>query len=600
MRKARPASPPPRSPAYQPSVLAPARHATHTGMHARMQRMPARHPGLTSTHGAPDGERIIVVSNRGPVEHGFDADGAPVASRGAGGVVSGLLCALEDRPTTWISLAMTDADRAVASGGIPVRAPDELSELRLRLVDVPAERYRRYYEGISNHVLWFLHHYLLDGSGAWLGSKRTARDWRDGYCAVNDAVADAVLAELRAHPGAPVLFQDYHLYRAPERVRAACPDAQLAQFVHIPWPEARYWELLPEYMTRAIFGGLACNDVIGFQTERDAANFLDGALRFLDGAQLASHGSHGADGSDGAERGALRWQGRRILIHAYPIAVCANEVRAAAETPAACVACDALLDDLGLDDLHRLIVRVDRIDPTKNIVRGFRAYERLLEAHPEHRGRVTFLALLVRSRQTMAEYRACERQLRAAIERVNRRFGRPDWQPIVAIYGNHRARALACMRRYDVLLVNPLIDGMNLVAKEGGLVNARGGVVILSRTAGAYEQLSPYVLGIAPADLAATATALHTALTMPAGQRLALARGLRHFLQHDDAGTWLDAQLRDLRTVTHPAAPAKTPAHAAAVRPAPAHSSVERWQDARNLPSGLVSPDRAAPVAVSS
>ncbi len=559
-----------------------------------MQRLPARDAAL---NGASDGERIIVVSNRGPVEHSFGADGGPVAYRGAGGVVSGLLCALEERPTTWISLAMTDADRAVASGGVPARAPEEpeeLSQLQLRLVDVPAEPYRRYYEGTSNHVLWFLHHYLLEAVGVRLDSRRTARDWRDGYCAVNDAVAEAVLAELRIHPGAPVLFQDYHLYCAPQRVRAARPDAQLAQFIHIPWPEARYWELLPEYMTRAIFGGLACNDVIGFQTERDVANFLDGALRFLDGAQVGSYGS---------ERGALHWQGRRVLIHAYPIAVCASEVRTTAETPAACAACDALLDELGLDDLHRLIVRVDRIDPTKNIVRGFEAFEHLLEAHPEHRGRVTFLALLVRSRQTMAEYRACERQVRAAIERVNARFGRPDWQPIVAICGNDRARALACMRRYDVLLVNPLIDGMNLVAKEGGLVNARGGVVVLSRTAGAYEQLSPYVLGIAPADLAATTAALHAALTMPAEQRLALARGLRRFLQQDDARSWLDAQLRDLRTVAHPAVPTESPARTTAMKPMPAHPSVERRESpgARDLHRVLVPPpDLAPPLAVSS
>jgi trehalose 6-phosphate synthase len=505
-------------------------------------------------------QRILVVSNRGPIEHRLDVAGDPVEQRGCGGMVSGLLCALGERPVTWISLAMTEADRAVAAGRALMRTPDEpehdvdqLDQLELRLVDVPADRYRRHYEGISNHVLWFTQHYLLNPVSTRFHSKRTARDWRDGYQAVNDAMADAVIAELRAHPRAPVLFQDYHLYLAPARVRAACPDARLAQFVHIPWPEARYWELLPEYMTHAIFAGLAANDIIGLQTERDATNFVDGALRFLPGAVLLSARPHvGHVGHVGAE-GTLLWRGRRIRVRAYPIAVNADEVRASARTPEASASYALLYSRLHLDDLHRVILRVDRIDPTKNIALGFQAYERLLETHPEYRGRVTFVALLIPSRQSMPEYRAYERRVHAAIERVNRRFGDERWQPIVALCGNDRARALACMRRYDVLLVNPLIDGMNLVVKEGGLVNAHRGVVVLSRTAGAYEQLADFVLGIPPADLDATASALDAALTMPAAERAARSRRLRAFLQADGATHWLDAQLRDLRSVTRPA-----------------------------------------------
>jgi trehalose 6-phosphate synthase len=535
----------------QASIQAPIlRIESSVAREAQAQDARDAHVGHDAKHEA---DRLIIVSNRGPVEHCFGADGAPLAQRGPGGVVSGLLAALGDRPTTWISLAMTDADRVVAAGDQPTPAPRELGQLTLRLVDTPADRYRRYYEGISNHVLWFAQHYLLKPMSARLYSKRTARDWRD-YRAVNDAVAEATLAELRAHPGALALFQDYHLYLAPERVRAAQPNAQLAQFVHIPWPEARYWELLPEEMTRAIFRGLASNDVVGFQTERDAANFRDGALRFLEGAELSPCESPLIEGTRG-ECGMLRWQKRRILVRAYPIAVQPIEVRKSAATPEAGAFYDTLRGELGLDDLHRLIVRVDRVEPTKNIVRGFQAFERLLAAHQEHRGRVTFLALLVPSRQHMAEYRAYERRVRAAIERVNARFGRSGWQPIVAIWGNDRDRALACMRRYDVLLVNPLIDGMNLVVKEGGLVNARGGVVILSRAAGAYEQLADYVLGVAPADVAATAKALHTALTMPPEKRAARARDLRNFLREDDARLWLDAQLHDLRALTHPATP---------------------------------------------
>jgi trehalose 6-phosphate synthase len=497
---------------------------------------------------ARSSDRVLIVSNRGPVEHCFQEGGTPAIRPGCGGVVSGLLCALGERPTTWIALAMTDADRVVAARGRSVRLPEGLSHIDLRLVDVPAATYRRYYDGISNKVLWFTQHYLFPAaSGCPLG-KRVHDDWERGYRATNEAVAAAVLAELERTPEALVLFQDYHLYLAPARVRATRPNARLAQFIHIPWPEARCWEQLPNGMAHAIFEGLAANDIIGFQTPRDARNFLDGAPSFLPGARVVREEVDGAS--------VLLWQGRRILARAYPIAVTPREVRAQTRRPEAQAAYSALVDELRLDDLHRLIVRVDRVEPTKNIVRGFEAYERLLAQHPEHRGLVTFLALLVPSRQTMAAYRAYERQVRAAIARVNARFGTEQWQPIVAVFGNDRERALACMRRYDVLLVNPLIDGMNLVVKEGGLVNARGGVAILSRTAGAYAQLHAHVLGIAPTDVPATATALHTALTLPAEERAVRARGLRNLLQEEDARLWLGAQLDDLARRTSRAAAA--------------------------------------------
>jgi trehalose 6-phosphate synthase len=442
-------------------------------------------------------------------------------------------------PVTWIALAMTDADRAVARarGKAAIQGPDDLENIALRLVDVPEATYGRYYDGISNRLLWFAQHYLLQPTATRQFSERTRKDWEQGYRVVNEAVAVAVLAELEAKGTAtPVLFQDYHLYLAPERVRAARPDARLAHFIHIPWPESRYWELLPAEMVQAIFRGLAANDLIGFQTRRDAHNFLEGAQRFLDDAAPVRD-----------ERGdvvALDWQGRRVLVQAYPIAVTPDEVLASAEGEDAVAAANCLCEEI--DDRMKLIVRVDRVEPTKNIVRGFQAYERLLRDHAELRGNVTFLALLVPSRQGMREYRAYERQIRRQVERINARFGRPGWQPIVAIFGNQRARALACMGRYDVLLVNPVIDGMNLVVKEGALVNERDGVIVLSRTAGAFEQLGEHALGIPPLDVWATAEALTRALAMPADERRARADALKRILRAEDAHGWLAAQLADL------------------------------------------------------
>ncbi len=492
-----------------------------------------------------DERRLIVVSNRGPVEHRMGPDGQPEPQRGAGGVVSGLLCSMHDHPATWIALAMNAADREALrlAGDAPLPSPDGLDQITLRLVDVPEDAYRRHYDGISNKVLWFAQHYLLQPTDGHLFTRRTASDWKRGYVAVNDAVADAVIAELeRNGTDVPVLFQDYHLYLAPERVRERFPSAQLAHFVHIPWPDARYWEMFPEYITQAIFRGLAANDLLGFQTQRDARNFLEGAERFLEGAD--------ARWSLDDAPGTLLWRGRRILPRAYPIAVTPDEVQQGAHSREAVVEAVKLAEELRLRDDSKLIVRVDRVEPTKNIVRGFEAYERLLRAHRELHGAVTFLALLVPSRQSMAEYRSYEQQVRRVIDRVNARFGTPDWQPIVAVFDNNRPRALACMRRYDVLLVNPLIDGMNLVVKEGGLVNARAGVTVLSRTAGAYEQLSDYVLGVPPTDVQATAEALYQALMMSRRERSQRARGLREVLLDEDAALWLETQLRDLERLT--------------------------------------------------
>jgi len=261
-------------------------------------------------------QQIILVSNRGPIDYAFDEDEMPIAQPGAGGVVSGLVSAVGKRPATWIALAMNDADRAVARARGKATIPDapELANIALRLVDVPAATYERFYEGISNRILWFAQHYLLRPTSSTRFSARTRRDWEKGYRVVNEAIAEAVIEELASSgPSTPVFFQDYHLYLAPAIVRAACREALLEHFVHIPWPESRYWELLPDDMVREIFAGLAANDVVGFQTDRDARNFLEGAERFLEGVAVQQGPTGGS--------GVLLGQGRRVLVRAYPIAV---------------------------------------------------------------------------------------------------------------------------------------------------------------------------------------------------------------------------------------------------------------------------------------
>ncbi|HEX8732794.1 MAG TPA: trehalose-6-phosphate synthase [Ktedonobacterales bacterium] len=501
---------------------------------------------LSHSQRQDESQRIIIASNRGPMSYTRDPrTGRVVSHPGAGGVVSGLLSAAQDRPVTWVSVAMTDAERAIARGEERAAPLREWPNISLRLVATTADAYRRAYNGVSNKALWFIQHYLLQPTTRPL-SPHLMKNWEEGYKVVNEAVADAVIAELElAGDDTPVLFQDYHLYLAPRIVRERVVWARLAHFVHIPWPDARYWELAPEAMTRAIFEGLAANDIVGFQTERDARNFLDGAQRFLSESASVKAAS--------GEVGALLVDDRRVSVRVYPIAVSPDEVFAQADGHASRET-KRLLARARPTPSHQIILRVDRVEPTKNIVAGFQAYERLLQRRKRLRERVTFVALLVPSREGLAEYRSVMRETRKTIERINEKYGTATWQPIIAVFGNDRARALACMREYDALLVNPLLDGMNLVVKEGALLNQRAGVIVLSRTAGAYEQLGQYALGVPPIDIEAISDALEAALEMPARERRRRAAGLRAILERESAKTWLQAQIDDLT-----AAPVKRP-----------------------------------------
>ncbi len=523
-------------------------------------------------------QRLIFVTNRGPVEHAFGADGSFQAQRGAGGVVSGLLCAVQDRPVSWIALAMTDADRAVAEeiGKGTLDAPAGLTNVSARLVSVPAEMYQRYYDGFSNRILWFAHHGLLRPDTF---TAESHLDWAQGYRPVNKAVAQAVVDELNASgETTPVMFQDYHLYLAPEMVRARKPHARLQHFIHIPWPTVQEWSAVPVDYVHAIYRGLAANDVIGFQTQRDADHFLDGALRFLPGATILRRPDE------------IFWRGRRTQVRVYPIAVTPETITASAQAPEAQEQARQILRELGIGNhdqrtQRKLILRVDRLEPTKNIARGFEAYEWMLERAPHLHGRVSFLALLVPTREGLEEYQDYAEQVRMTIARINQRFGRPDWQPITAIYGNDHARALACMQEYDVLLVNPLADGMNLVVKEGGILNRRNGAIILSKTAGAYEQLASGVFGIEPRDVEATAQALYQALMLSEPQRAELADRVRAVLFAEDAGKWLNHQYADLLRYTAPRQ--EQPAHKLVSLPTQEHAKrvdEQRSSSAKTLP----------------
>jgi trehalose 6-phosphate synthase len=420
--------------------------------------------------------------------------------------------------------------------------------LHVRYVNVPADAYKMHYDTISNELLWFLQHYLWDPARAPTITRYEYDAWDHGYRRVNAAIANTVADEAQADTSARrrrvqrpdgsdaiVLLQDYHLYLAAARVRERLPRATVQQFIHIPWPAIRYWQFLPDYMVREIHEGLAANDVLGFQTEGDARNFLECARCFLPGSRVD------------LDHGRLLWRRHRLLAHAYPVTVDAEEIQRSLNSAAGRLASRELAPLLSDDG--QVIVRVDRLEPTKNIVRGFLAYATLLHRRPELHGNVRFLAFLVPSRQELALYRTYEREVRRVIQRINKEFGTSEWQPITAFFENNRARALVAMRRYDVLVVNPIMDGMNLVAKEGPLANTRDGVLILSRTAGAHTQLAEAVLSITATDIEETAEQLHEALLMSERERQQRAARAREIIAASTPTQWVLDQLRDAAAV---------------------------------------------------
>jgi trehalose 6-phosphate synthase len=477
--------------------------------------------------------RLIVVSNRGPVSYGRGPDGARTTLRGGGGLVTALRPLLARHDVTWIASAMSDEDRIVAaeSGGAFEDTTRDGSPFRVRLVAHDPAAYDGYYNVVANPMLWFVQHRLWGFARRPVVDERFHAAWRDGYEAVNRAFAEAVLAELDRQPGATVFFHDYHLYRAPRLVRDARPDALLAHFVHIPWSDSDTWTAVPAAVREAVHDGLLANDVVGFHTRRWARTFRRAARDVV--------------GAEGSRTGVLDYRGRTVRVTHHPIAIDPAEFTELAASERVRAAEDRLVAERP----ERLVLRVDRTDPSKNAVRGFTAFGLLLERHPEHRGRVGMLALLDPSRQDVPEYAEYLAAIEAEAAAVNERFGTDDWQPVDLRVADDFPQSVAAYKQFDVLLVNAVFDGMNLVAKEAPLVNVRDGVLVLSENAGAQEELGEWAVTVNPFDVDGQAEALHEALTLPTAERRRRAEAIRAHVREHDVARWIDAQLADLDAV---------------------------------------------------
>ena len=461
---------------------------------------------------------FVVVSNRGPFTLESGPGGSVEARPAAGGLAPSLSGALGEEGMApggralWVASALSEADRLHASSGAVATGQ---GSLELRTVAVSPELGRAAYDVISNGTMWFLHHGLFDRARR----PRFDRVWHeawDAYCQFNEAFADAIAEE--AAPGATVVVNDYHLALVGLYVAKRRPDVATAHFTHTPFCPPEDLAMLPDGPRLELMDSMASYGACGFHTAR----WRDAFLRCATASGVAPPATFVAPlGADAARLDEVG----------------ATEV------------CRSHLERLEAElDGRTLVLRSDRVELSKNLIRGFLAFDELLEASPEWRGRVVFLARVYSSRESLPEYLAYRTEVEHVAARVNERWSAPGYAPIVLDLEDDFAATVAALQRYDLLVVNPVRDGLNLVAMEGPAVNERDGVLVLSREAGAYDELADVAIGVNPFDVSATAAAIGTGLAMGSEERQLRAAELRRRTRARTPAHWL-ADVRDAARV---------------------------------------------------
>jgi trehalose 6-phosphate synthase len=445
---------------------------------------------------------LVVLSNRGPLSFGRDASGELRAKRGAGGLVVTLGPGVEREGALWVAAASAPDDVEAARSGLL-----DADGFHMRAVEIDVATYRAYYDVVANQTLWFCIHGLWDLPRRPRFDRHWAEAW-GSFREVNERFA-AVAADF-ADDGATVLVQDYQLALVPGMLARTRPDVRVVAFMHTPWCTPEELSVLPDQAADELMEGLGSAGACGFHARRWAAAFSACCLERL---------------------------GRRPEAFVAPAATDADDLHSV-EASEECARELGRLDELVGD--RQVIVRVDRMELSKNVLRGFWAFDELLETRPDLRGRVVFAAKLYPSRQGVADYLSYAQEVQTLADRVNARWSTPEWTPIVIDPEDNHVAAVAALRRADVLLVNPVRDGLNLVAKEGPLVNDRDGVLVLSRNAGAWDELSENALGVNPFDVSGTASALAQALDMPAGEKAHRAKALREVVESRTPVDWFD------------------------------------------------------------
>ncbi|WP_327429712.1 alpha,alpha-trehalose-phosphate synthase (UDP-forming) [Streptomyces sp. NBC_01236] len=465
---------------------------------------------MASTQGekAQGAHRILVASNRGPITYEVDENGSLKAKRGGGGLVSGLSAIGPEAGALWVCSALGDGDREAVRRGV--------GEDGVRMLDIDATVHTDAYNGIANSVLWFVHHMLYQTPLEPVFDAEFRRQW-GSYKAYNRAFAEALAEE--ADQGAVVVVQDYHLTLVPGMLRELRPDLRIGHFSHTPWAPVDYFRMLPDDISEQVLRGMLGADRLGFLTRRWADAFTACADELVGGLGDTRVGVHGL----GADADFLRRRSHEADV----------EERMA-----------ALREEIG--EGRKTIVRVDRTELSKNIVRGLLAYRQLLDDLPSWRERVVHVAFAYPSRQDLAVYRDYTAEVQSLADDINSAYGTPGWTPVLLHVKDDFARSLAAYRLADVALVNPIRDGMNLVAKEVPVVSDEGCALVLSREAGAYEELGEDAIVVNPYDVIGTARALHEALSMPPHERAERTKRLAAAATALPPAQWFLEQLHEL------------------------------------------------------
>jgi trehalose 6-phosphate synthase len=479
---------------------------------------------------AAENTRFVIVSNRGPVTFSRSESGEREYSRGAGGLVTALNAVSRRRQeVVWIASAQSEEDARVAEENL--EEPYKVEDLKIVLVEHDEESYDLMYNHLANPLLWFVQHGLYDLPYKPELGEDTQRAWEDGYVVISENFAEAVGRTLEAIGGEEpvILVHDYQLYMVPHALRERLGDDPfISLFVHIPWPDPETWRVLPRYVREGALRSLLKANVVAFHTEGYARNFVRTAQEVL-----------GVKTNEG--EGVIHLGDREVWVRAYPISIDPTEFEELAQSE------EVLEGEESVKNLAgKLLLRVDRMDLSKNIVRGFHAYDRMLERYPQMREQVTFLARCQPSRGDIPEYARYAEDIQNVAGEINEKHATGSWRPIELSMEDDFPLSVAAYKNYDVLLVNAVRDGMNLIAKEAVIANEKNGVLLLSENAGAHEELGEHALTVNPFDIDEQADALYEALTMPEDERARRAEELEQTIRSYTIEEWVEAQLRDI------------------------------------------------------
>ena len=479
---------------------------------------------------AAENTRFVIVSNRGPVTFSRSESGERGYSRGAGGLVTALNAVSRHRQeAVWIASAQSEEDARVAEESL--EEPYKVEDLKIVLVEHDEESYDLMYNHLANPLLWFVQHGLYDLPYKPELGEDTQRAWEDGYVVISENFAEAVGRTLEAIGGEEpvILVHDYQLYMVPHALRERLGDDPfISLFVHIPWPDPETWRVLPRYVREGALRSLLEANVVAFHTEGYARNFVRTAQEVL-----------GVKTNEG--EGVIHLGDREVWVRAYPISIDPTEFEELAQSE------EVLEGEESVKNLAgKLLLRVDRMDLSKNIVRGFHAYDRMLERYPQMREQVTFLARCQPSRGDIPEYERYAEDIQNVAGEINEKHATGSWKPIELSMEDDFPLSVAAYKNYDVLLVNAVRDGMNLIAKEAVIANEKNGVLLLSENAGAHEELGEHALTVNPFDIDEQADALYEALTMPEDERARRAEELEQTIRSYTIEEWVEAQLRDI------------------------------------------------------